>query len=265
MAAGVGAFLALAVPAAAQTPTVPGYDSVSLSTIPSDAQVIGCYTAGLWPTCDAVARDFPHAMRVTIAISASLLTFHGQPIDCLDIETGDATIPQARAWNAAEIRLGEAHPCDYTSESQMPWLHAAVAGQPVLFWDAAYDGDPSLRGFDAHQWTDRALGRSLDADTFSVHFLQALGLVPTVVKPARVHCYGPHARVKLVKCKAIRANVRKWSHARDATLRAMNAHRCAVVALSGQTVNAKLDQGKVCVTLAKRANWFQARIHADLY
>lgn len=178
----LGAALACASPAAAQTIT--GYDSVTLSAIPSNAQAVGCYVGGWWPTCDAAEKDFPHAQLVTIAISASEHTYQGKPVDCLDIEPGDATVSQARGWDEAEIRLGEPHPCDYDMESQQPQLHAAVAGLPVLFWDAAYDGDPSLRGFDAHQWTDHALGRNLDGDTFSTKFLAEIGL--------------PHAAVAVV-------------------------------------------------------------------
>lgn len=184
------ALMGMAAPAVAANR--PGYDSVTLSTIPSNAQVVAGYVGGMWPTYDAVVRDFPHAYHVSIAINASELTHDGKPVNCLDIEPGDAQIGQARAWDVAEIRLGEAHPCDYTSLSSMGALRVATHGLAVVYWVAAYDGNPALIGYDAHQWTDHALGRNLDGDTFSDHFLQSLGLeahVATIVVIGGVEHY----------------------------------------------------------------------------
>lgn len=176
----------MTTPALAAQTVYTGYDDVNLSLVPSNAQVVAGYVGGMWPTYDKMVRQFPHAAHVSIAVNASELTHNGKPVNCLDIEPGDAVPAQARAWDLAEIRLGEKHPCDYTMGSWMPALKAAVRGIPAVLWLAAYDGNPGLEGFAAHQWTDRALGRSLDADTFSSTFLLDLGLIAHVKVPVPV-------------------------------------------------------------------------------
>lgn len=148
------------------------YDSVTVAEIPADAIAVAGYVDGHWPTARQLETLFPHAHRLTIATSAL------SAADCLDIESGDATIEQAPAW------LHDWHP----NGTPRPWLYCAVSNAgPLLallaghgihrgeldLWTAHYTGRPHRCGpgcgygmptrADATQWTDRAHGRNLDA------------------------------------------------------------------------------------------------------
>lgn len=150
--------------------TIVMFDSVDVSTIPPDAAAVAGYTSGSWPTYPDLVRAFPKAHRLSIAVSAE------HDADCLDIEPGDAAISQAPAWVKRQQARGVYRPCLYTSLSYMPGLKDALqaAGIPresVRLWVAHYTYHAHIEpGYDACQWTDRALGRNLDQseclDTF---------------------------------------------------------------------------------------------------
>jgi hypothetical protein len=147
------------------------YDDVTLSLIPANAPAVAGYVGGRWPTYHELATRFPHAKRLSIAVNA------GEDAECLDVEPGDATVSQAAAWIKRQRNRGVKRPVVYCSVSQargvVSALKAAGLGRSSYrLWTAHYTGRAHLCssacGFgmpttaDATQWTDRALGRSLD-------------------------------------------------------------------------------------------------------
>jgi hypothetical protein len=95
---------------------------------------------------------------------------------CLDVEAGDATVGDAPRWYARQVAVGVWRPCFYAGASTMDSLiatleQARIARSSVRLWSAHYSGEhicaPGSCGMtstamDATQWTDQALGRSLD-------------------------------------------------------------------------------------------------------
>jgi hypothetical protein len=153
------------------------FDSTALSLIPSDAPAVAGYVGGHWPTFSELEKRWPHAHRLSIAISA------GEDAEVLDIENGDATISDAPAWWRRQHARGLAMPVLYTSLSNVLALEetmrkAGIFRSSYLVWSAHYTDHPHLcwrdcgltRHADATQWTDHALGRDLDqslcSDTF---------------------------------------------------------------------------------------------------
>lgn len=148
------------------------YDSVNIAEIPADAKAVAGYVNGRWPTYPKLAKRWPNAERLSIAVSAAA------DADCLDVERYDATPEQAPAWVKRQQARGVHRPAVYSSVSEMAQVQAALtrAGikrREVRLFTAHYNGKPHLCtaacgfGFtgraDATQYTDKALGRSLDA------------------------------------------------------------------------------------------------------
>lgn len=138
------------------------FDSVTLSVIPTNAEAVAGYTSGSWPTYNEVVRRWPHAKHLSIAVNAS------HDADCLDIETGDATPAEAPGWVHRQKRLGKQRPCLYANASTMPAVKSAIAREgikrgDVRLWVADWTFRPHVPpGYDACQWTDKALGLNLD-------------------------------------------------------------------------------------------------------
>jgi len=147
------------------------FDSVDVTQIPLGAEAVAGYTTGLYPTWSSLAAKFPHAYRLSIAVNS------GENADCLDIEAGDATVGDAPGWYARQRARGVARPCLYASVSTMGSLLGVLrlAGIPrssVRLWSAHYGDGQHVCGpgscrmtstaVDGSQWTDMALGRSLD-------------------------------------------------------------------------------------------------------
>lgn len=148
------------------------FDSISVSQIPSDALYVAGYLNGRWPTYPALKRAFPHAHLLSIAVGAAI------DADCLDVETGDATVSQAPNWVKRQIARGVYRPVVYANASTMPVLLAALeaAGikrKAVRLWSAHYGAGqhicgpgtcdyPGIPACDGTQWTDNALGLDLD-------------------------------------------------------------------------------------------------------
>jgi hypothetical protein len=148
------------------------YDDVNVSLIPKDAKAVAGYVGGRWPTFPQVVKDFPHAKKLSIAISAI------ENARCLDVEPGDAQPSQAAEWVRRQHARGEKLPVVYTSASQLQHLVNLLDasglryGKDYLAWSAHYTGvkhfcSPKC-GFGikvtahATQFTDKAMGRSLD-------------------------------------------------------------------------------------------------------
>lgn len=166
------------------------YDDVNLSLIPRDAKAVAGYVGGRWPTWNRIklAAMFPGAKKLSIAISAS------ENAMCLDVETGDATPAQAAAWVKRQLALGNGikHsngrtiPVVYTAASWGEHLISVLSsaglryGVDYLWWSAHYSFRQHLCGpgcgfgikrtAHATQFTDRALGRSLDESICSAGF-----------------------------------------------------------------------------------------------
>jgi hypothetical protein len=138
------------------------YDSVTVDEIPVSAPAVAGYVGGSWPTFHELVPRFPHAHRLSIAVNS------GEDADCLDIEKGDATPAEAPAWFHRQRARGVYRPCFYASLSVMPEVIAALANAGIQrheyrLWVAHYTYVPHIEpGYDACQWTDRALGRNLD-------------------------------------------------------------------------------------------------------
>lgn len=139
------------------------YDDVNISLIPSNAEAVAGYVGGLFPTFASLVIRFPHAKHLSIAVNAS------EDADCLDVENGDAKPEDVAVWVRRQQKRGVQRPCIYASLSTMPSIlarlkAAGITRAEVRLWVAWYVGHPVLpAGFDACQYEDVALGRSLDA------------------------------------------------------------------------------------------------------
>lgn len=148
------------------------FDSVDLSQIPENAPAVAGYVGGAWPTFNQLRARFPHAYRLSIAVSAS------EDAVCLDVEPGDAELGQVVSWINAQRARSVKRPVIYSSASGMDAVvralsDAGIGRESVRLWSAHYTFSPHLCGphscgevrsttVDATQWTDKALGRNLD-------------------------------------------------------------------------------------------------------
>jgi hypothetical protein len=168
------------------------YDSVTLTEIPTNAYAVAGYVGGRWPTFPQLSKQFPKAKHLSIAVNST------EDAECLDIENGDATPAQAPAWIRRQVKRGVKKPVVYSSVSQMPAVLLAleVSGikrSQVRVWTAHYTGVThlcdQLCGFgfktkaDATQYTDKALGRNLDASLVSNAFF-GTGITAAVKRKA---------------------------------------------------------------------------------
>jgi hypothetical protein len=157
------------------------YDSVDVGQIPADAPAVAGYVAGRFHTFPELEARFPRARRLSIAVAST------QDADCLDIEPGDSRPELAPGWVKRQHARGVKRPVVYASQSEMTAVVAALtaAGIPrsgYRIWSAHFTFRPHIcspaacgaRGFtaDATQWTDRALGRTLDQSLLHAGFWQ---------------------------------------------------------------------------------------------
>lgn len=155
------------------------YDSVTISNMPANSPAVAGYVGGRYPTFQYLAARFPHAKRLSVAVASYI------DAACLDIEPGDAPVYLAPVWFKRQLKRGVKKPALYTSASQVAALVATMARagykrDQYLLWTAHYTGHAHLCssacGFgitttaDATQWTDKALGRSLDQSLLSPVF-----------------------------------------------------------------------------------------------
>jgi hypothetical protein len=167
------------------------YDSIDLNTLPAGAAAYAGYVNGNWPTFTALIQRFPNAHLLSIAVQANA------DADCLDCETGDATIQQAPGWHARQKSRGVNLPAIYTQASNLAALegvmHAAGIGRnEYRIWSAHYATEhfcgPSACGYglspaDGTQWTSGALGRNLDQSILNDAFFGVPPYQPWEVKP----------------------------------------------------------------------------------
>ena len=140
------------------------FDSVDVSRIPRNAPAVAGYVNGHWPTFPQLRTSFPHAHRLSIAVSVAA------DADCLDVERGDATIDQAAAWVKRQHARGVHRPVVYTSVSQASRLMEALARAGIprtayRLWTAHYNYRP-------HRCTRKCgygMSGKADATQFSNH------------------------------------------------------------------------------------------------
>ncbi len=160
--------------------TIQMYDAVPYLNIPVTSQAVAGYVDGDYLTYWRVVARCPNALHLSIAVFAE------NDAECLDIERGNATPPEAPEWVQRQLARGVHRPVIYAQVSTMPTIVSLLEARgiptsAVRFWTAHYNGVPhfcrgELCGYglqiqaDATQWTDRALGVTLDesvcADTF---------------------------------------------------------------------------------------------------
>lgn len=105
------------------------YDSATGMTIPAHATVVAGYIDGVYKWTTAEWDRFTHALKIEIAISASLNSG-----DVLDIETGDATPEQAEGWIKLRKAAGYYRPTIYCSRETVPAVRTGT-GKYVLGTD----------------------------------------------------------------------------------------------------------------------------------
>lgn len=156
------------------------YDAVTVGNIPNGPHAVAGYINGDFVTVPELRKRFPHARVLEISVGGIV------PAHCYDIERGDYNPDQA----AELFKVAHEHdiwrPCFYADLSHMPAVKASLETvipnrEAVRLWVAAWDGISQVpAGYDAHQFTDKALGRDLDE---SVCLSDFFGPVKPAPKP----------------------------------------------------------------------------------
>lgn len=154
------------------------YDSVTPADLPAGADAYAGYVNGRYANVAAIRERFPRAHLLSIAVTV------GADADCLDVEPGDATIPEAPAWVRRQQSRGVSRPVVYISASQAAALEHALSGAGIprgsyRLWTAHYDAGkhfcgPRTCGFgvsqaDGTQWFNsdaKGYDESVLADNF---------------------------------------------------------------------------------------------------
>jgi hypothetical protein len=161
------------------------FDDVTPSLIPSTAEAVGYYVDGRYKDGTDIAKLFPKAKLVGIAVTST------DDADVLDVETGNATIADIFPWltrQRSKTWTGStSKPVIYTSVSNVDSMMLTMdankfARSDYLIWSAHYTGSAHVCGpdtckatstaCDATQYTDSALGKSLDESECSAAFFR---------------------------------------------------------------------------------------------
>lgn len=195
------------------------YDAIHVNVLPAGADAYAGYVDGKWPTFAALKRRFGSSGAHLLSIAV----FASGNADCLDVEKGDATVGQAPGWVKRRLAGGARRPCLYSSVSNMDALvtalkRAGISRARVRLWSAHYGLGKHICGpgscgqtrhpCDGTQWTDSALGRSLDESVllssfFSVsvpvtHLMEESMLLKTgagAVTPVAIPAGATHLRL----------------------------------------------------------------------
>lgn len=146
------------------------FDSITVSEIFSSAVAVAGYVGGNWPTYPELLKRFPKAKHLSIAVNLT------ENAECLDVESGDATVADVPTWVKHQLARGVKRPCIYASLSRWGEINAVLAqyalSSRVRRWVADYTGAPHIpTGFDACQFTNKYTGRDLDASLCHATFL----------------------------------------------------------------------------------------------
>ena len=153
------------------------FDDVDVFLMPADAYAYAGYLDGPYANFAQVKAAHPEAHLIGIATRAS------DDADALDVEPGDATIPQAPDWVKRQHARGIERPIIYVSaanaQSMIQTLTAADIHRPSYrLWSAHYGAGqhicgPASCGYpqaDGTQFTSKALGESLDESLVAADF-----------------------------------------------------------------------------------------------
>lgn len=177
----------------AVAPTITMYDTAWNTQFPPGGQAYAAYVDGAigdQPNYDYVVATFPGAHHLSITL------FPDRDADALDIENGAATVEEAAGWYERQVARGAARPCFYASASRMeaqviPVITAARFPRgKVRLWAAHYGAGehicaPGTCGLmsmaaDGTQWTDTAMGKTLDQSLLEAGFFGPPVPVPPV-------------------------------------------------------------------------------------
>ncbi|MFF4160636.1 hypothetical protein [Streptomyces sp. NPDC001678] len=118
------------------------YDAVTPSKIPRDAKMVAGYVDGQFANLGEMATRFPHATRVSIAIS------HKTKAQVLDVEDGAADPEGAVQWCTQTMATtSNKNLTVYCNASTLPEVRAAFHKHGVTepnYWVAQFDGVPSI-------------------------------------------------------------------------------------------------------------------------
>lgn len=200
------------------------YDDVTVGLIPAGAQAVAGYVDGRYANLTALRKAHPNAKVLEVCVSAS----HDPDLHAsaaLDVENGDATNAQAPAWVQRQLSRGLYKPTVYTSVSNVSALIGTLTANGVprdkyRVWSAHYTYNPHVCSsacwpelgsiaVDATQWTDKALGKSLDESLCSSDFFElAPPAPPAPVDPHHYEWFDDKHRtlkgVKLVERNAVK-------------------------------------------------------------
>jgi hypothetical protein len=152
------------------------YDDTNAALIPATASIIGYYVDGLYANGAAIAKRFPRAELVGIAVRAA------DDADALDVENGDAVTSDVYGWLNRQIARKVYRPPVYISVSRVDLLMETMNANrfprgAYRLWSAHYGAGQHICGPDSckltktecdwTQWTDTYNGVSLDASLLS--------------------------------------------------------------------------------------------------
>ncbi len=155
------------------------FDDIVVAKLPTGSvYAYAGYVDGLWPTFPELKAKFPGHHLLDITVSAS------EDATCLDIERGDASNFVAAAWVIRQAARGVYRPVLYTDASNMAGLERTMTAQHIprigyRLWIAHYAKchicSPWTCGYgltqaNGTQWTQNALGVSLDQSVMLPHF-----------------------------------------------------------------------------------------------
>jgi|ERR1700691_3608289 hypothetical protein len=162
------------------------YDTIYNDQFPAGARAYAAYVdggIGDQPNYSYIVKAFPRASHLSIALSSS------DNADALDVEPGAASPGDVPRWYDQQKARGVYRPCVYASVSTMQGSvlgeleSAGIVRGNARLWTAHYGAGEHICGpascglisveADGTQWTDDALGRSLDQSLLQGDFFAA--------------------------------------------------------------------------------------------
>ena len=166
------------------------YDSVDVDQIPENPHAVAAYVNGSYANVDKVKERFPDARILTISVTNYAVA------DCFDIESDDYKPSDAAELYQDAVRAGVWRPCFYADLSNMPAVKKSLNTvvkdrKDIRLWVALYDNSAYLpEGYDAKQFTDKALERNLDESICDSTFFKAAPkkvTQPVLVSTPKIH------------------------------------------------------------------------------
>lgn len=131
---------------------VTGYDSITITDIPLNAELVLFYLNGAWLATPAdVAARFPNAVREGISVTAA-----DNVGKWLDVETGDAFPWEAPGWVVMRRNAGQSDAGVYVEESKWAACQTEFSSRGIPepnWWIALWNGEALLLpGAVGHQY-----------------------------------------------------------------------------------------------------------------